>query len=115
MNDAVIIDAVRTPIGKGRPDGALAGVHPVDLLAEPHRAALVPGFRAVQTAALDAGALGCSLSGAGPSVFAWCADETVAGEVRAAMCEGFDRTGVETAAWISPVNAPGAHLVETEE
>ena len=86
----------------------------VDLLAEPHRAALVPGFRAVQTAALEAGALGCSLSGAGPSVFAWCADEAVAAEVRAAMCEGFDRTGVETAAWISPVNAPGAHLVETE-
>src|SRR2546426_9053155 len=35
MSDAVIIDAVRTPLGKGRPGGALAGVHPVDLLAQP--------------------------------------------------------------------------------
>src|SRR3954469_4667872 len=35
MNDAVIIDAVRTPLGKGRATGALAGVHPVDLLAHP--------------------------------------------------------------------------------
>ena len=35
MPDAVIIDAVRTPLGKGRPGGALAGVHPVDLLAHP--------------------------------------------------------------------------------
>jgi acetyl-CoA acyltransferase len=35
MADAVIIDAVRTPLGKGRPGGALAGVHPVDLLAHP--------------------------------------------------------------------------------
>ncbi len=35
MSDAVIIDAVRTPLGKGRPGGALAGVHPVDLLAHP--------------------------------------------------------------------------------
>src|SRR5579862_7261443 len=33
MRDAVIIDAVRTPIGKGRPGGSLSGVHPVDLLA----------------------------------------------------------------------------------
>src|SRR5256886_4112138 len=35
MSDAVIIDAVRTPLGKGRPGGALAGVHAVDLLAHP--------------------------------------------------------------------------------
>jgi homoserine kinase len=87
----------------------------VDLLAEPHRAALVPGFRAVQAAALEAGALGCSLSGAGPSVFAWCADEDTACAVRTAMRESFERTGVETAAWISPVNAPAAHLVEDPE
>ncbi|MGW7006359.1 thiolase family protein [Streptomyces sp. NPDC054933] len=33
MNDAVIVEAVRTPIGKGKPGGALAGVHPVQLLA----------------------------------------------------------------------------------
>ena len=33
MRDAVIVEAVRTPVGKGRPGGALAGVHPVDLLA----------------------------------------------------------------------------------
>ncbi|GAB3974462.1 thiolase family protein [Actinoallomurus acanthiterrae] len=33
MNDAVIVDAVRTPIGKGKPGGALSGVHPVDLHA----------------------------------------------------------------------------------
>jgi nicotinamidase-related amidase len=35
MAEAVIIDAVRTPLGKGRPGGALTGVHPVDLLAHP--------------------------------------------------------------------------------
>jgi acetyl-CoA acyltransferase len=38
MHDAVIIDAVRTPIGKGRATGSLASVHPVDLLAAPLRA-----------------------------------------------------------------------------
>ncbi|NRQ37044.1 thiolase family protein [Nonomuraea sp. NN258] len=38
MRDAVIVQAVRTPIGKGKPGGALAGVHPVDLLAHALRA-----------------------------------------------------------------------------
>ncbi|MFJ2830686.1 thiolase family protein [Streptomyces sp. NPDC087263] len=33
MRDAVIVDAVRTPVGKGRPGGALSGIHPVDLSA----------------------------------------------------------------------------------
>jgi acetyl-CoA acyltransferase len=48
MSDVVIIDAVRTPLGKGRRGGALAGVHPVDLLAHPlaalvERAGIDPG------------------------------------------------------------------------
>ena len=38
MNDAVIIDAVRTPLTKGKASGALASVHPIDLMAEPLRA-----------------------------------------------------------------------------
>jgi acetyl-CoA acetyltransferase len=38
MRDAVIVDAVRTPIGKGKPGGALSGVHPVDLHAHAIRA-----------------------------------------------------------------------------
>ncbi|MFI9815615.1 thiolase family protein [Saccharothrix variisporea] len=38
MRDAVIVEAVRTPIGKGKPGGALSGVHPVDLLAHTLRA-----------------------------------------------------------------------------
>jgi len=33
LNPAVIVDAVRTPSGKGKPGGALSGVHPIDLLA----------------------------------------------------------------------------------
>ena len=43
-----------------------------DVVIEPQRAALIPGFAEVRRAALAAGALGCSISGAGPTVFAWC-------------------------------------------
>jgi hypothetical protein len=40
MRDAVIVEAVRTPIGKGKPTGALAGVHPVDSISRDVRPAL---------------------------------------------------------------------------
>jgi homoserine kinase len=58
-----------------------------DLLAEPWRADLVPGFREAQAGALGAGALGCSLSGSGPAVFAVSSEED-ASAVAAAL-EGF--------------------------
>ena len=53
-------------------DYALIGRALHDAVAEPRRAALVPGFADVKRAALDAGALGCSLSGSGPAIFALC-------------------------------------------
>ena len=84
----------------------------VDLVVEPHRAPLIQGFAAVKGAALEAGALGCSISGAGPSVFAWCAGDAVAGAARDAMVAAFAAAGVESDAFISPVNAPGARVVE---
>lgn len=58
-----------------------------DLIAEPWRADLVPGFREAQAKAVAAGALGCSLSGSGPAVFAVC-EENDAPAVAAAL-EGF--------------------------
>ncbi|MBW3630282.1 MAG: homoserine kinase [Gemmatimonadetes bacterium] len=84
----------------------------VDLVAEPHRAPLIRGFAAVKAAALEAGALGCSISGGGPSVFAWCAAEAAAADVRDGMVSAFARAGVDADAFVSPVNAPGARLVE---
>ena len=53
-----------------------------DVVVEPHRAPLVPGFAEVQRGAMDAGALGCSLSGSGPSLFAWCDGDEAAARVR---------------------------------
>jgi len=85
-----------------------------DVLVEPRRAPLVPGFQAVRDAAMDLGALGCTISGAGPSVFAWCiASEVEPETVRDAMITAFaDAGGLESTGYISPVDAPGARLVE---
>jgi homoserine kinase len=83
-----------------------------DWIVEPHRAALVPGFGDVQAAARKAGALGCSFSGAGPTLFAWCDGAADAAAVRDAMTAAFARHDVATEAWISTIPDQGARVVE---
>ncbi|HET6329819.1 MAG TPA: homoserine kinase [Holophagaceae bacterium] len=82
-----------------------------DLVAEPHRARLVPGFRAVQAAALDSGALGCTLSGAGPAVFA-VAEAARAAPVGAAMARAWELHGVASRVLICEVDRQGARALE---
>jgi homoserine kinase len=84
-----------------------------DLLAEPWRADLVPGFRAAQREALAAGALGASLSGAGPAVFA-VAEEENAAAVGAALTAGFQSEGVVSTVRICHIDPRGACILERE-
>jgi len=81
-----------------------------DVLVEPLRAPLVPGFAEVKAAALASGALGASLSGAGPSVFAWCTAD-VAASVSAEMSAAFRRASIGCDVVVSPVDAPAARVV----
>ncbi len=81
-----------------------------DVLIEPQRAALVPGFDRAQRAALEAGAIGCSLSGSGPSVFAWTEGPDAARRVEAALRGAFAASGSEVSTWTGPVGAPGARV-----
>jgi homoserine kinase len=83
-----------------------------DLLIEPQRASLIPGFAAVKAAAMEHGAVGASISGSGPSVFAWVTSEQAATQVRAAMIHAFKTEGLtEVDSWISPVNRQGATII----
>ena len=81
-----------------------------DLIAEPHRAALVPGFRQAQTAAFAAGAWGCSLSGAGPAVFA-VADAAHIHAVAASLVAGFAAAGVPSTVKVCGIDTQGARLL----
>ncbi len=81
-----------------------------DVVIEPQRRQLIPGFSAVRAAAIAAGALGCSISGAGPTMFAW-APETAAETVRQSMVKEFARNGVATDHWRVPVQSDGARVV----
>lgn len=81
-----------------------------DPVAEPHRAALVPGFPRARAAALDAGALGFSFSGSGPSVFA-VAEEQDAPAVARAIQAAFGEAGLPNQSWTCALDTRGARLV----
>jgi homoserine kinase len=95
-------------------DLSLIGSSLADIIVEPRRAPLVAGFDQVKAAAIGAGALGCSLSGSGPSVFAWCVGGAAGELVRDRMVEAFAAGGVQARGWVSPVNAPGARIEHEE-
>jgi homoserine kinase len=89
-------------------DVALFGRAIDDRIAEPVRAALLPGFVAAKRAALDAGALGCSISGAGPTSFAVVDGEQTGAIVAAAMIAAYAANGVAAAARVASVDLNGA-------
>ena len=98
-------------LGLQRGDAALLrdGLH--DVLVEPRRAPLIPGFAQVKAAALDHGALGSSISGGGPSVFAWFDSKAAAERAAPAMRQAFADAGFDARAYVTPVNAPRAEVI----
>ena len=101
-----------TGLARGDLELIAAGLR--DILVEPRRASLVPGFAQVKAAALDRGALGASLSGAGPSVFGWFATREQATGAMAAMRKAFALASLDSEGWVSPVNGPRAELLSVE-
>jgi homoserine kinase len=93
-------------------DLALLSRSLVDTIAEPKRALLVPGLMDIKAAAVAAGALGCSLSGSGPSVFALAGSIEVARAAGDAMKRAFDAvSSVGSDLWVCPVGRGGARVV----
>ncbi|QAY76841.1 homoserine kinase [Sphingosinicella sp. BN140058] len=85
-----------------------------DVLVEPQRQHLLPVLPAVKRAALAAGALGCSFSGSGPSVFAW-ALEGEADAVEDAMSWTFVEAGIAARAYRAAVASEGARVERISE
>ena len=82
-----------------------------DPLVEVHRAPLVPGFRSAQAAAQALGALGCSLSGSGPSVFAVAEDEGQAGAIADGIRQAFRAAGLESQGHVCALDPEGARVI----
>jgi homoserine kinase len=89
----------------------------VDSIAEPIRSPHIPGFAKVKQAALEAGALGSSLSGSGPSIFALCRNRESAESAAKSMSRAFaEATHLGADVYVSPVCPKGARvLFENEE
>ena len=82
-----------------------------DVIIEPQRASAVACFDVVKMAAEKSGAIGVSLSGSGPSIFALC-ETGVASNLAVAMEQACRGQGIGCQSWVSRLDAPGARLVE---
>lgn len=98
-------------IGLMKGDQDLISRSLIDVIAEPIRALLIPGFHHIKKAALEAGALGCSISGSGPSIFALCADETIAAKVSEATLQTCLKAGIHADHYLSEIHEEGARIV----
>jgi homoserine kinase len=94
-------------------DLALLGRALDDRIAEPARATLIPGFLEAKKAALEAGALGASISGAGPTSFALCDSDVGAQRVAHAMRHAYEDAGVSAHVRVTRIDPQGVRS-ETE-
>ncbi|MFH6604486.1 homoserine kinase [Maribacter algicola] len=82
-----------------------------DHIVEPIRSILIPGFDNVKSEALNAGALGCGISGSGPSIFAFCKGETIAKKVSESMKEVYQDIGIDHDVHVSKINTNGVRAI----
>jgi homoserine kinase len=92
-------------------DYALIGRSLHDVVAEPARSHTIPGFANMKAGALDAGALGCSISGSGPSVFALSATKETAVKVGASMKMVLDSLACPHTVFVSRICSNGARII----
>ena len=98
--------------GLSRQDYGLISRSLNDFIFEPVRSLLIPGFDRVKDAALQTGALGCSISGSGPSIFALCVSEDQAQRVASAMQQSLSSLELESDVLISAINPEGPGIWE---
>jgi homoserine kinase len=89
------------------PDYDLISRSLVDVIIEPIRAILIPQFDDVKNAAIENGALGCSISGSGPAMFALSKDLETAQKVGLAMQNGFAKVNIGSECYVSTINQNG--------
>ncbi len=111
LHQAAQVGAMIAALASG--DYALLGRAIDDRIAEPARARLLPGFPEAKAAAMDAGALGSSISGSGPTAFALARGEDDGRRVAAAMVAAYASRGLRSEARVGRVDEVGARLLQT--
>lgn len=82
-----------------------------DVIAEPTRALLIPGFYELREAIQTIGALGSGISGSGPTIFTLSPSQAIAKKVGLAGKEVFKKIGLDVDVYISEVNDRGAYVI----
>jgi len=95
-----------------RRDTRLLGRSIDDRVVEPARAKLIPGFEDIKKAALEAGALGCSISGGGPSVFAVSTSDGPVEDIEKEMKQAFNNAGLKCEMHICSMDIKGARILK---
>ncbi|MBL7857072.1 MAG: homoserine kinase [Cyclobacteriaceae bacterium] len=98
--------------GLMKPDFGLIGRSLQDVVAEPIRSVLIPGFDELKAAAVHAGALGCGISGSGPTIFSLCTERALATRVGKVIQEQFARYKLNSEVYISKINLEGAKVID---
>ncbi len=83
-----------------------------DVIIEPVRSILIPGFAEVKKNCKEAGALGGGISGSGPSVFMLSKDEGTAKAVESVMKDVYTRIGIDFNTYVTTINKTGVEIVE---
>ncbi len=92
-------------------DLALVGRSLEDVIIEPVRSILIPGFDEVKTKCKNAGALGGGISGSGPSIFMLSASEAIAKDVEAVMKEVYEKIGISYYTYVTTINKTGVQIM----
>ena len=82
-----------------------------DVLIEPVRSILIPGFDKVKASCKDAGALGGGISGSGPSVFMLSKDEKIAKAVESVMKDVYNKIGIDFNTYVTTINKKGVEII----
>ncbi|MGF1533125.1 MAG: homoserine kinase [Bernardetiaceae bacterium] len=98
--------------GLYKKDYGLIGRSLEDVVVEPMRSVLIPGYAQAKAAAMEAGALGASISGSGPSLFALTASRSVAEAVSVAVEAAFAALDIPSIGYVSSINGTGARVLE---
>lgn len=86
-----------------------------DVIAEPSRSVLIPGFDEVKAGIKEAGALGCGISGSGPTLFILSPNESIAREVSRISQKVYDKIGLDVDLYVPAINTKGAFVEEEQE
>jgi homoserine kinase len=98
-------------VGLMKPDYGLISRSLKDVVAEPIRSVLIPGFDLIKEAAIKAGALGCGISGSGPTIFVLSSDSNTAAKTGGVIQEQFSKLNLKSEVYVSKINEAGAKIV----